>query len=394
MHLSYMQRRLLAPLLFVGTFFVSASPGQSPHARLRGDYANCRHTFESTHQGNVAFLGGSITEMNGYRPMVMEFLQKRFPMTKFEFTNAGIASTCSHTGAFRLRRDVLAAKPDLVFVEFAVNDDQDAAHSAEDCVRGMEGILRQIRMANPRTDIVVTHFVNPPMLAVKQAGKTPISSGRHELVAEQYGVSTCDVVGELADRIERGEMTWKRYGGTHPKPPGNRVAADLIEQVLTTAWEQNNAAADHPLPECIDETSFFRGRFLDISRASQDAGWEIKVPEWKEIPGSFRSRFADHDFLCGTQAGAELSLPFSGTAVGIYLLAGPDAGTVEFSIDGGSFQTVDLFHRFSKGLHYPRTVVLASGLGDSQHQLRLRIAKTKNDQSTGHAVRIMEFAVN
>ena len=41
-----------------------------------------------------------------------------------------IASTCSTTGAFRLRDDVLIKGPvDLFFIEFAVNDDQDAGHA-------------------------------------------------------------------------------------------------------------------------------------------------------------------------------------------------------------------------------------------------------------------------
>ena len=65
--------------------------------------------------------------MNGYRPMVSEWLQQRFPDTKFEFINAGIASTCSHTGAFRLDEHVLSkGRIDLLFAEFAVNDDRDS----------------------------------------------------------------------------------------------------------------------------------------------------------------------------------------------------------------------------------------------------------------------------
>ena len=91
-------------------------------------------------------MGGSITQMNGYRPMVSQFLENKFPKTKFEFINAGISSTCSTTGAFRLKSHVLdKGDIDLFFIEFAVNDDQDAAHAERDCVRGMEGIIRHAR---------------------------------------------------------------------------------------------------------------------------------------------------------------------------------------------------------------------------------------------------------
>ena len=95
---------------------------------LRGSLANARLQFERAKKGHVAFIGGSITEMEGYRPMVCGILKRRFPNTEFVFTAAGIASTCSTTGAFRLQSDVLSKGPvDLFFIEFAVNDDQDCA---------------------------------------------------------------------------------------------------------------------------------------------------------------------------------------------------------------------------------------------------------------------------
>ncbi|MHC4253055.1 MAG: SGNH/GDSL hydrolase family protein, partial [Planctomycetota bacterium] len=142
----------------------------------RGRLDNSRIRFEREGKGHVAFIGGSITEMNGYRPMVAELLRKRFPKTDFIFTDAGISSTCSTTGAFRLEADVLSKGPvDLFFVEFAVNDDQDAGHARRECIRGMEGIVRRTRAHNPHADIVITHFVNPGMVKTIQAGKKVLS---------------------------------------------------------------------------------------------------------------------------------------------------------------------------------------------------------------------------
>ena len=65
----------------------------------RGAFQNARLHFEPEKKGHVAFIGGSITEMNGYRPLVMALLKRRFPATEFTFTAAGISSTCSSTGA-------------------------------------------------------------------------------------------------------------------------------------------------------------------------------------------------------------------------------------------------------------------------------------------------------
>ena len=65
---------------------------ESTNAHLRGSLQNCLHKFEHNKTGHVAFLGGSITEMNGYRPIMEKWLTARFPETKFTFTNAGIAA--------------------------------------------------------------------------------------------------------------------------------------------------------------------------------------------------------------------------------------------------------------------------------------------------------------
>ena len=122
-----------------------------------------------TGKGNVAFLGGSITEMDGYRPMVCEYLKKKYPQTQFNFIDAGVSSTCSNLGAFRVDEDVIqrcegGKGPDLFFVEYAVNDNQDGFFNLEQSIRGMEGVIRRIKAANPDAAIVMTFFANIPLM--------------------------------------------------------------------------------------------------------------------------------------------------------------------------------------------------------------------------------------
>jgi hypothetical protein len=168
-----------------GAYAAEEGPMVGENVHLRGSLNNCRIRFEHAKQGQVAFIGGSITEMDGYRPMVCRWLQQRFPQTRFTFTQAGVASTCSTTGAFRLATDVLDKGPvDLLFIEFAVNDDQDAAHSRRECIRGMEGIVRQCLARNPRMDLVIAYFVNPEMLATLHAGDKTHSQGHAARIVE------------------------------------------------------------------------------------------------------------------------------------------------------------------------------------------------------------------
>ncbi len=386
----------IVALLFNSTVFCQ-KPSDDSHIHFRGSLDNAKLRFEQDKQGHVAFIGGSITEMNGYRPMVMEVLKRRFPETEFTFTNAGISSTCSTTGAFRVFDHVLSKSPvDLLFIEFAVNDDQDAGHARRECIRGLEGVIRRTREHSPNADIVVTYFVNPGMLTTWQAGGVPLSVDAHNAVVNHYNVSTINLAHEVADQITAGKLTWKQFGGTHPKPHGNAIAAAMIDRLMTLAWDKTSAtkAKRHTLPEPLDPNSYVRGRLVPPAAATNLSDMDINVPKWTGLKGSSRERFTQEEVLCGDKPGAELTLQFEGTAIGAYILAGPDAGIVETSVDGGPFKATNLFHRFSKGLHYPRTVMFDADLSPGSHTLRLRIADSKHKDSIGNAVRILNFVAN
>ena len=372
----------------------------SRNIQFRGGLQNARIQFEQKKTGRIAFIGGSITQMNGYRPMVSQWLKQRFPKTKFEFINAGISSTCSHTGAFRLNDHILSkGQIDLLFIEFAVNDDQDARHSQRSCILGMEGIIRQAQIKQPKCDLVVTHFVNPNMLKQIQSNKTPRSIEAHEEVLKLYNISSLFLAREVADQIKAGSLTWAKFGGTHPKPAGNAIAKELIEDLLDHAWAK-------PLPDKakktilsipknpIDPSSFFNGRFLSPDLTEYGKAWKWHVPDWKTIPGGFRNTFAGMKLLCSDQSNNDVTFEFEGRAIGAFVLAGPDAGIVEVSIDNEPFRSINLYHHYSRGLHYPRTVMFATDLPQKIHKIRLRLAKPQDSNPKRRVARILQFTLN
>ena len=395
-----MRTMVFVALAFCVSLPLHAAELTDRNINLRGSLGNSRLQFEREMTGHVAFMGGSITEMNGYRPMFCDWLRERFPETAFKFSDAGIASTCSTTGAMRLERDVLSKGPvDLFLVEFAVNDDQDATHARRDCIRGMEGIVQQVRKHNQNADIIIIYFCNPGIVEALQADETPLTIAAHEAVARHYDVPSVNLAREVSQQIMENSLTWKQYGGTHPAPTGNRIAADMVALLLSQAWKDelrdDAKKQPHPMPtESIDENSYAKGRFISPGEAKADAPWRFDIPNWQALPGSLRSRFADQKLLHADKPGSEATLKFIGRAIGAYVLAGPDAGMVEVSIDGREFKPVDLYHRFSKGLHYPRTVMFRTDLKDREHTLRMRISREKNKASQGHAVRILQFTAN
>ncbi|MCQ2449979.1 MAG: SGNH/GDSL hydrolase family protein [Clostridia bacterium] len=77
----------------------------------------------------IGYIGGSITqgavassEQARYANLTTAWLEGTFPRSTFKTQNAGIGSTGSYIGIHRAQNDLLAAKPDIVFIEYAVND--------------------------------------------------------------------------------------------------------------------------------------------------------------------------------------------------------------------------------------------------------------------------------
>ncbi len=136
---------------------------------------------------------------------------------------------------------------------------------------------------------------------------------------------------------------------------------------------------------------------MPLESAKIESGFEIDpVCDARDdgVGGSVRPRFFDVPMLVGTKPNQAFSFEFKGTAVGLFLVAGPDAGTIEYSVDDGDWESVDLFTKWSKGLHLPWVHVLEAELDVGVHELKVRIATDRNSASEGTACRIVNLLVN
>lgn len=368
---------------------------------LRGTMRNAFLKFESEKKGRVAFLGGSITEMRGWHNRIMDSLRQRFPWTEFEFIEAGIASTGSTPGAFRLEEDILnKGEIDLLFVEAAVNDDTNG-FTPEEQVRGMEGIIRHSRLANPRTDIVMLYFIHDPFIETYKQGQVPDVILNHERVANYYRIPSINLAEEVFQRMEAEEFDWKKFGGTHPSWFGHGIYAAAIDELMDQMWRKNpeiKNPADHALPALpLDSYSYFAGEFVDIRQAELGEGWRY-VESWEPLPEyqniETRTGFVRVPMLVSETPESEFKLVFEGRAIGIFCVCGPASATIEYSIDGGPFHTKNTYTSWSQSLYIPWLYLLESELPAGEHTLVLRIMKNVDSRSRGHELQIRNFVVN
>lgn len=176
----------------------------------------------------IGFLGGSITQgslasrqENCYASLVYRWWQERFPEAEFTCVNAGIGGTTSHFGAARAEEDLLYARPDVVFVEFSVNDD-DEAHFKE-CY---EGLIRHLLKCEWKPAVVLLHnrFYSDGHSARRI----------HDEVGRHYGLPRVCMGDVIYPRIRSGELQAEEVtpDGLHPNDRGHGLLAEIIRSKL------------------------------------------------------------------------------------------------------------------------------------------------------------------
>ncbi|ASZ13638.1 hypothetical protein KTO58_05985 [Chitinophaga pendula] len=344
----------------------------------------------------VAFLGGSITNMQGWRDLVSTYLQTHWPQSAFTFLNAGIPSLGSLPHSFRLQQDVLSqGKIDLLFIESAVNDKVNATDSLVQR-RALEGIIRHARRINPQIDIVLMAFVDEDKMNDYRHGITPAEVALHARLADCYQLPFINLAAEVTRRIDNREFSWEKdFKDLHPAPFGHRLYANTIDRLLQRCLDSTIASsAQRALPPPLDKAAYTYANYEPLQKATALQGFRF-TPAWQPVNGvNTRPGFVNVPVLETDSAGASLQFHFTGNAVGIAIIAGPDAGIISYSIDGQPARTADTYTRWSKALHLPWYLLLADNLPTGLHTLSLAVTNNKNTQSKGYACRIVHFLAN
>lgn len=366
--------------------------------QIRGGLANSYLKFTRQKKGRVVFLGGSITYGAGWRDDVCKYLQERFPETKFEFINAGIGSTGSTPGAFRMQKDVLSfGEVDLLFEDASVNDRVNGFDTAA-CVRGMEGIVHRALKANPLTDIVLLYFVDPSKIKDYNNGITPVEITAHNNVAVHYNLPSVNLAKEVTDRINNKEFTWENdFLDLHPSPFGHELYFNSIRSFLETCWTQASGKQKrepHKIPSLLNRYSYIKADYAGIKGAVPDANWSFEQNWTPDNSLVIHPMCRNISIVSSEKPGAVIEFSFIGKAVGICAVTGPDAGMVEYTIDGKYKGEVDLYTPWSHGYNIPWFVVFKHDLKPSKHLLQVRVIDKRNPKSEGNACRIIHFLVN
>ncbi|MCC6580377.1 MAG: SGNH/GDSL hydrolase family protein [Phycisphaeraceae bacterium] len=286
----------------------------------------------------IAFHGGSITwggnatdiDRFSYRARTVEGLRQMAECPALTAINAGVGGTNSELGAYRMAEDVLHARPDLMFVEFAVND----GGADEQIVTGaLESIILQLLEARPDADICFIYALSKNEL--DKGGYSNIMKV-HERVTEHYGIPSIRMGDAFLNAIRSGSIPWESgfVDAVHPNDEGHRWYAQAILDAWPALCGTKLKASRKSILPRLDNDAWHSARMIRADQGKVTAGaWK-----WRD-----QNKGVGWDALCGQMEtdhpGSTIEFDLDGSHFGIYLRYGDDLGNMEYRLDGGEWIT-------------------------------------------------------
>ena len=364
-----------------------------------GNTYRIRKAIEKAKAGKsvtVAYIGGSITQGAGATPINTEcyayksyqLFQNRFASgNNVKFIKAGVGGTPSELGMLRFDRDVLrdGEKPDIVIVEFAVNDEGDETKG--DCY---ESLVRKILKLdwNPEVVLLFSVFANDWNL---QERLRPVGD-----LYDLPMVSIRDAVVEQFTRKEGRVLTKNQffYDMFHPSNIGHTIMADCLQYLFEQCDLRNQCGgetlerqmkAEERLKECMSEPpaigkSFETVRLLDrkdryrgaeideggftaVDRELQSVEMDAELTPVPQFPYNwmYDGTNSDKNYFEMTITCRSLLLVFKDSGE-IY------TGKAEISVDGGYCMTAD--PHINNWLHCNAVILFLYGKSERLQSLK------------------------
>lgn len=320
--------------------------------RLKKVIEKCKRGEDVT----IAYIGGSITQGAGGKPIhtmcyayrsYAAFCEMFSPCggDNVHYVKAGVGGTPSELGMVRYDRDVTndgEIEPDLVVVEFAVNDEGDETKGVS-----FESLVMKILQAKQAPAVLLNFavFMNDWNL-----------QDRLQPIGERYELPMVSVKDAVVPQFETNEVITKRqffYDIYHPTNDGHRIMADCIAYLFDAVDKEEMATEDISLnKEPIYGIQFKNlvrfdrknaDEYAEISQTGYDAcDTEIQYVE-RDMDLNGSPEFSDNWMNDGSVSGAEfkMNLTCKNLVAVIKDSGSSEFGTADIYVDGKVVKSIN-----------------------------------------------------
>ena len=356
----------------------------------------------------AVFLGGSITQgflasapERCYTARTAAWLKAQLPAADVKFVNAGIGATDSQFGVARADADVLAYQPDVVFVEFSVNDE-----AREHYQETYEGLVRKLLKSGAA--VVLIHSVRYDDGTNAEEFHLPV--GRH------YGLPCVSMRATLWNKIQQGELTAEEITTDmlHPNDRGHELMAEgichLLGKVLAEAKGEGAgagaaeatgagvaaakaadavagaaAAGDAALPAPLVSDEYENSLRIDNRTADADPdGFEPDLTPQTDITDCFRNGWK------ATRKGAKIGFTVYGSSLAVQFrrtIQGP-APVARAVVDGDENNAVILDGNYDQTWgDWLALTTIAEHIAGGEHRLEIEIIREAGEGAAGETAK-------
>ena len=296
------------------------------------------HTRERIEAGQltVGFIGGSITDprpRHNWPEPVIAWLVERYPQLQLVVENAAIGATGSDLAVFRAKRDLIDRSCDLVFVEYAVNDEDVLTEQRS---RSREGLLRQL--LQDKRDVVLVYTYSAQMHDPMMAGEMPATIREFEELAEHYGIGSVWMGLYALNELRLGRLRFEEWlpDGLHPTSRGSLSYAHSVMHFLEQEMDGNpaldwSAKRELALFQPLNPLHWERVAELPLASLHTEGPWTIR--RWPY--------YTWVDQVLETAAiGARLSFRFVGRGLALVFDFGKASAEFRWRLDDGEWNSV------------------------------------------------------
>ncbi|MHB1456287.1 MAG: SGNH/GDSL hydrolase family protein [Armatimonadota bacterium] len=348
-----------------------------------GDTARLERVMAKARRGEkivVGTIGGSITEgaaastpERRWANLAAQWWITHFPNTKVEFVNAGIGATGSNIGAHRAKEHLLKFNPDVVIMEYAVNDPNDKL-----AAETLEGMVRQT-LKMPNKPAVMLLFTMNPQGANAQEW--------HSKIGYHYGLPMISYRDGLYPEFESGAIKWESImpDGIHPNDQGMKYIGQYIGSFLDGVLA--NLPADKKLPRIKRMPKpFISDVFEYTEMLNSDSIMPVANKGW--TPANVY-RFGN----CWetTTPGSELDFDVEGDTISlVFFRIKGDKGIAEAQVDDTPAVKMNAWFDADWG-GYSCWELIARNLGPGKHRLKIKVLHENATQSNGHKFQLQSI---
>jgi alpha-L-fucosidase len=248
----------LALALLFGALGIGAvqAAAASPASYLSPLLAELEKDWPANRTVNIVFHGHSVPagyfktpevrSLEAYPHLVRAELARRFPHAVINVIVTAKGGEDSVSGAARFEQDVLAKNPDVVLIDYSLNDRRPGLYAAA------EAWTKMIRAATEKGIKVILLTPTPDLRAKLGQAADPLEQQAAQVrrLASQFETGLVDSLAIFEKTKDPAHMSDLMSQGNHPNAEGHRLVADAILQY----FEKPAAGATgprRPSPEAI-----------------------------------------------------------------------------------------------------------------------------------------------